>query len=355
MRAQLAELGGGFSKEAIENADEYDDNLIKLNFSLRGIKSLIGVQIFPVISDLLNVVTKTGSAFTGWIKETTFLSTAVKVLIGLVGVKLLAALAPFLLPGLKFVAIFLAVDDLIAFLTGKKSVIGDILDSWFGRGTAAVVQQWCASAGAAIKELIGGSLLLLKLAFTADAKAASEIGDEFLRSTNKIGDAVDWVLDKLKTLKDAFTDFDTLKEGFIQGAESIGLLVAKVSGDDGLAGRILNGRANRTLDRANAQIDADPNLSSMNGRKPIKVSGPSAASAGFDALAQKFAPIPLTNPLGFGGAPSNVTIAPVVTQDLRGADAKSAAAIKKATQEGVTAGISDYRAAMLSLEQRAKK
>jgi hypothetical protein len=146
-----------------------------------------------------------------------------------------------------------------------------------------------------------------------------------------------------------------LKEGFIHGAESLGLLAANLTGDDNLANRILNGRTNRVIANADAQINADANLSSMNGRKPINVSGPSAASAGYDALAQRFAPLPLANPLGYGQPPSQVTVAPVVTQDLRGADAKTAATIKKATQEGIAAGISDYRAAMLSLEQRARK
>lgn len=348
MKRQMDELGGGFSKEAIENADEYDDNLIKLNFSLRAIKSMIGVQVFPVISDLLGVITKTGGAFAGWIKSTTFLSSAVKVLIGLVGFKLLAALAPFLLPGLKFVAIFLAVDDLIAFLTGKKSVIGDILDTWFGRGTAEVVQKWCASAGAAIGELVKGSLLLLKLAFTDDAKEAETIGDAFLTSTNKIGDAIDWLLDKLKTLKDAF-NMETISEGLNDLLDAVGTPIANALGDEQFSKNMVARRAARSEAKADAALDS----SGM--RNAPRASGPTAASAGYDALAQKFAPLPLANPLGFGGAPTNVTIAPVVTQDLRGADAKSAMAIKQATKEAVTAGIADYRSAILSLEQRGKK
>lgn len=345
MKKQLDELGGGFSKEAIERADEYDDNLIKLNFSFRALKSIIGVQVFPVIADLLGVITKTGAGVTAWVKETTFLSSAVKVLIGLVGVKLLAALAPFLLPGLKFVAIFLAVDDLIAFLTGKKSVIGDILDSWFGPGSAAAAQKWCASVGAAALELINGSLLLLKLAFTDDAKEAEKIGDAFMRSTNKIGDAVDWVVDKLKTLKDALTSLDTLKEGAIQGIEAIGIAIGKATGNDALVAKIDHGRQVRADERAGEAVKA----------AGIQKSGSTyAGSAGekkFDALASQFAPVPLAQPI----APTQVNIPVNVTQDLRGVDAKTAATIKKATQEGVALGIADYRSAMQSLEQRAGK
>jgi hypothetical protein len=60
--------------------------------------------------------------------------------------KLGGALAPYLKTGLKFGAIFLAVDDLLAFLQGKDSVIGDLIEAAFGEGSSETVRLWVNDA-----------------------------------------------------------------------------------------------------------------------------------------------------------------------------------------------------------------
>lgn len=191
LKKQLDELGGGFSKEAIENADAYDDALIKLNFSFFGLKSLLATSVFPLLADVVTTVTKGVVQFRNWLKETTTLSTAVKALAFIVGRSLLLALAPFILPGLKFLAIFLAVDDLIGFLEGKDSEIGHILTEWFGEDTTNDIRSFFNSMKEVAAGTLGGIRDLWRM-LTADTEAEHDKATaSFFRSTEGMSAAID--------------------------------------------------------------------------------------------------------------------------------------------------------------------
>lgn len=191
LKKQLDELGGGFSKEAIENADAYDDALIKLNFSFFGLKSLLATSVFPLLADVVGTVTKGVVQFKNWLKETTTLSTAVKALAFIVGRSLLLALAPFILPGLKFLAIFLAVDDLIGFLEGKDSEIGHILEAWFGEDTTNDIRAFFNGMKEIAAGTLGGIRDLWRM-LTADTEAEHDKATaSFFRSTEGMSAAID--------------------------------------------------------------------------------------------------------------------------------------------------------------------
>ena len=191
LKKQLDELGGGFSKEAIENADAYDDALIKLNFSFFGLKSLLATSVFPLLADVVTTVTKGVVQFRNWLKETTTLSTAVKALAFIVGRSLMLALAPFILPGLKFLAIFLAVDDLIGFLEGKDSEIGHILEAWFGEDTTNDIRAFFNGMKEIAAGALGGIRDLWRM-LTADTEAEHEKATaSFFRSTEGMSAAID--------------------------------------------------------------------------------------------------------------------------------------------------------------------
>lgn len=188
LRKEFDALGGGFSPEAIKQAGEYNDQLDKLNFAFFGLKSLLATSVFPLLSDTMGVVVKGVVQFRSWLKETTALSTAVKLLAFIVGRSLLLALAPFILPGLKFLAIFLAVDDLIGFLEGKDSQIGHILEEWFGEDTTNDIR----SALNSIKDIVAGVLAGIKFLF---GQSTDETTAEFLRGTAAMSAAIDnWFL-----------------------------------------------------------------------------------------------------------------------------------------------------------------
>jgi hypothetical protein len=142
LKHEFAELGGGFDPEAIENANELHHATVKLEFAFASFKNTIALKVFPLLSHVFETATHAGAAFSKWAKDTTLVEHAVEGLTATVGLKLASALGPYLLPGLKFAGIFLAVDDLIGFLEGKDTIIGDLLNRAFGEGSAALVRNW---------------------------------------------------------------------------------------------------------------------------------------------------------------------------------------------------------------------
>ncbi len=340
LRKQFHELGGGFSEEAIKNADEYDDALIKLNFSMFAFKSLLATSVFPILSKIVETFTKASVKVSAWVKETTLVGNAIKVLAGIITGKLLLALAPFLLPGLKFLAIFLAVDDLVAFLSGKRSVIGDILDRWFGDGTATAVRAWTKDAGEAIKGLVEGSLLLLKLAFTDNQDEAAKIGDQFLVATRGITDAIDSVLDKLALLKEGF-GIDTIQKGLSDALDVAESGVSAVFGTETRAQQ-----RSRQRFAAPAEVPTDARGFAREAFSPFRVDQESSGFFGTRVPTRGTARAP--------EAPIVNNISPVsVTQTFGpGTGANIREQAKQGAREGVAAGLTDYRAALQDLEQR---
>lgn len=338
LQKQFEELGGGFSAEAIERADEYDDALLKLNFSFFGLKSLLATQVFPWLAKTVGELTRASVGAGKWLKETTAVSTAVKLLATILGGTLLKALAPFLIPGLKFLAIFLAVDDLIGFLQGKDSVIGKILNHMFGDGTATAVRSWVNDAKDAIGGLISGGFDLLKIAISNDKNEIDDLGLHFLKVTNAISDAIDKVADKLKGLfrlsvgapeaglrapeeGDAATTAPA-NEGFFKRN------TRKVFDVLGLTGSALTPEQRAKLD---AGVDAARN-----------------ATANVPSAAPAAAPVPATGPI-------TNNISPITLQQTfgpgTGPEVRKLAA--DAAKQGVSQGLAEYRAALQNLDQRA--
>lgn len=146
LHKDFEELGGGFRPEAIERAAEFEKQTARLSVAFDGLKSRLAVALLPRITQLLETSSKLAAAFGNWAEGTTLLNSAVSSLATAIGIALWGALAPFLGPALEFVAIFLAVDDLKAFLADQGSIIEDTLNSWFGDGTADVVRLWIENA-----------------------------------------------------------------------------------------------------------------------------------------------------------------------------------------------------------------
>jgi hypothetical protein len=195
LKGQLDELGGGFSEEAINRADEYDDAVIKLSYSFRSLKSLLVVQLAPILSTVVTTIVKGVAWVARFNKGTTAATHAVGALAAILSGKLMLALAPFLLPGLKFLAIFLAVDDVIAFLRGKDSVIGTILKGWFGQDTVDDIRSFFNSIGTIAEGMFAGIAGLWRmLTATSDAEM-DKARAAFFRSTEAMVAAIDnWFL-----------------------------------------------------------------------------------------------------------------------------------------------------------------
>lgn len=140
------ELGGGFDEKAIERAGEMKVAIANVDMVFTSLKSQLALAILPRFQTLLEYIQSGVGALTNFAHETTLAESAVGSLSSALAVTLGAALLPYLGGALKFGAIYLAVDDLKAFLEGNGSIIGDILDSWFGDGTAVTVREWCLDA-----------------------------------------------------------------------------------------------------------------------------------------------------------------------------------------------------------------
>jgi hypothetical protein len=147
MRAELDKLGGGASDDAIAKAGAYRDSLARLHYSFFALKGLIAEQVFPRLTSVTNSLARGVGWLSNWAKQTTLAESASSALALTLGAKLAGALAPYAKAGFKFAGIFLAFDDLMAFLAGKDSLIGTLLNNAFGNGTATAVRAWVNDAG----------------------------------------------------------------------------------------------------------------------------------------------------------------------------------------------------------------
>jgi hypothetical protein len=152
-RAELATLGGPVSAETIAKADEMNDAFLKMDRALFALKGSIGAEVFPQIEKLVTGIGKGIAKVTDFAKGTTLAQSGSLALGVAIAGPLMTALGPLLKPGLKFAAIFLAMDDAIAFLQGKDSVIGTILNGFFGPETTEGVRAWGATVFGEFKQV----------------------------------------------------------------------------------------------------------------------------------------------------------------------------------------------------------
>lgn len=141
MRAEFEAFGGPVSDETIKAAGEFRDNIVRLDTAFFKLKGQLASSVFPALSKTVETVAKGVAAIGEWTKQTTLAESATLALAGTIALTLGSALAPYLGTALKFAAIYLAFDDLVAFLKGKDSVIGRALDAAFGPGSAQIIRD----------------------------------------------------------------------------------------------------------------------------------------------------------------------------------------------------------------------
>ncbi len=146
LHEEFERFGGPVSAETIAAAGEYRDMIVRLDTAFFKLKGELASAVFPQLSKVVEMSAQGVAAISQWAKSTTLAETATVAFAASIGSALWPALAPFLKGGLKFGAIFLAVDDLIAFLRGHDSLIGRLLDGAFGDGSADAVRDWANDA-----------------------------------------------------------------------------------------------------------------------------------------------------------------------------------------------------------------
>lgn len=143
--AELKELGGIMSDEAIAQADEYGDNLDRLDTALNGLRNTLVLDVLPVLTTFIGTTAKLVGSLGRLVKQTNLLKVAGTAL-ALAAVRwaapLVAANAGAIAMAAGIALAVLAVEDLYTLFTGGKSVIGDFLDAMKPLGYDA--QEWVA-------------------------------------------------------------------------------------------------------------------------------------------------------------------------------------------------------------------
>ncbi len=165
-REQLGELGGPVSGDTIEKAEEMNHSFAKMDRAFFNLKATIGAEVFPQVEKLVTGIAHGIAKIREFTQGTTLAETGTLALGVAIAGPLLTALGPLLKPGLKFAAIFLAMDDAIAFLEGKDSVIGAILNGFFGPDTAQGVRNWINGAIDLFQNFAGTTHGIFDTAFT---------------------------------------------------------------------------------------------------------------------------------------------------------------------------------------------
>jgi hypothetical protein len=149
MRAELGELGGGLSKEAIEASARYRDSIARLDMAFLSLKSRIAIAILPITSKLTAAFTRL-IAWSSKLTDGTSLIEAALVGMSAIAVVALgrvaaagwAALKP-MLPWIAAIALaILIVDELITTWRGGDTIIRRIIDKLWGEGTTQQVVNW---------------------------------------------------------------------------------------------------------------------------------------------------------------------------------------------------------------------
>lgn len=134
-RGELTELGGIMSGEAIAQADEYGDNIDRLDFALGGLRNTLVLQVLPAVTGIVDKVSK-AVAWTGKLVEKTNILKVIGagLAAGAVvwGARLAAVYGPAVALAGGFIAVTLAIEDLYTLMTGGKSIVGDFLAEFTG-------------------------------------------------------------------------------------------------------------------------------------------------------------------------------------------------------------------------------
>lgn len=211
-RAELDELGFGFSDDFARQSEEFGSNLTRLERGVRG----LAIQILGPLLPYLIKLSDAAVAFTkvavrvvrqmrDWAAQTAALEAALTMLT-VSGIGALAKAAATLLVRMgglkgmflrllpfvwKFVLPFLALEDLFVFLMGGSSALGKAIDAIFGDGSAEEFRQTILKLfedwKLVLQDIKNGDLgAALEHAFSPVAKLFAGLGDFMMRSLIKL-------------------------------------------------------------------------------------------------------------------------------------------------------------------------
>jgi hypothetical protein len=143
LRKELEGLGGGLTKDGVEAAGKFGDELDRLKVSFDSTRSSIAVVLLPPLTFLVEKVRAGIVWFTQLARTSSIVQAglaAIGIAAAVAGGSMLAAFAPVIAAMAPWVlgiaAVVLILDDLITLFRGGQSVIGDFIDKMFGVGAS---------------------------------------------------------------------------------------------------------------------------------------------------------------------------------------------------------------------------
>lgn len=224
--ADFDRLGGGLDDEAIESSLEFNRSLLTLKNTIGGALSPILRALNPIATSIAETFTEMAASVRALAERTTVLRTAMIALAlgGITGVTIalytaMPAIIAWIIAWSPFIAtvllvagtvaiLALAMDDLITFLEGGDSALGDLLDTLGGAGTAREVLDRIKIgadnfANAITAARIAVNMLTEKfdrglVAGEAFADGIAEKLEPLQPLFNQIGDAIDRIMGPLE-------------------------------------------------------------------------------------------------------------------------------------------------------------
>jgi TP901 family phage tail tape measure protein len=164
LNAEFEELTGGGMAEFVEQAGLVDDELKRLGTAWEASKVSIAGIFVPALLRVVQVMTRAAVWFRELNEGTSILKTGL-IALGVVGVVQLsrmlgsvnALIGRFALLAIKVVLPLLLLEDFLTFLDGGDSIIGRVIDKFFGPGASEKVRGFIRDVGKALSDLWGGS------------------------------------------------------------------------------------------------------------------------------------------------------------------------------------------------------
>ena len=200
LRGEVAELGGGYSGEYLEASKKYKEETVRLHMAWRSFAVMVTDKLVPVMTTVVDKVTSVVRHITELRSEVDLgrVGLAVFVSAGIAGLTTLGSIlmgfaAKMALPLLGWIALGLAVEDVLTLFQGGESLSGKLLDKIFGAGAAETFVADVTAMGATWDGFISG---LANMAGTA-------AGDMLLSITGRLENLGTWLAYVLKLISSA--------------------------------------------------------------------------------------------------------------------------------------------------------
>ena len=235
-REEFEVLGGAFDDAFLERAGEIDDQMHRLNVAWTTAKVRIAGVLLPVVKSISTFLTQASVAFSKVTKDSNLTQSAF-VLMGAAGVvqasRLIQAFGGFAAIGKIFLRWLLplglalvALDELITFVKGGDTVLGEMLDKAFGAGTQEKVRGFFKAVQTEVAGFFS-DLSERPEKFEKDWRdLVTFMGEDIQRLPPVVGPVVQGILDMFLVAVDLMTGgWNNLVEKVGAGASLAGLVI----------------------------------------------------------------------------------------------------------------------------------